>query len=1301
MKKYRKPISIVLSLALVMGSLFIGSISTLASSTTTVNTYDDENTSYRTEVMGNENNSFLTVNGVEESWYRFAAWSTSVEKDTTKTGIEQNAVHFVKAAKYNYQWPAAVKIYNNDEALSHFKATPDTTYEIRLSYYVDTKPSIPINLQVRSRPSINLFSTFTYDESLVFAPEVATITDVTNGWVEATAVFTTPEAEADYYLNLTLSSANSTNASNVSVWVDDISLSVCKMVTAHNYDGNDKTIRVSDITTLADLDVPTYEGYRLEGVYSDALYTKKLSASDKLNAYTDIYYNWVKLSNDTYYCGFEDYAEQLSGQNTTAQMNGMSFDSEISQLTSEDCYTGNMSMKNTLASNGIAAFELRNNKAFEIFAGKEYRVSFAYKASSDAKIQLGVGKASDICGSAYGITGIDITASDSWSTAEVTFTADKGTSDDYALTMLVYAEDAATVYIDDVLIMDTEDISFSEMPELEYNTNWYPILSAFGDNEKSSLWSGSVATSFAVGEGTEASPYEISSGEELALAITSGGGADKYYKLTKDIYLNDISKVNWYNGATCYSYTPKSWYAHGRTFQGTIDGDGHTIYGIYYDMNTGARTSYRYGCGLVPEVAAGTSVAFKNLGVDCVYINYESGASAFVGCALNGASVDVDGCYVGDKATIIGADSGAFQGHSYQVTTISIKNSYSLGEVTGTHSYGLVGNRWSGSISISNSFNGNGALLSMAANSKIVLSNCYQSVAGKITAGVTTLTADNMKGADVLTSASKMVNLNTDGVFKTSTRSLADADYYIYLPEGTEFESTDNVSFWDTMLMPMNSPLVIGNTGVMKRGAYAKFSSIPAENTVFVPTNVYDLVHQGFRRDLLKETDYYSINTQKITKKLDEQSDKAVNYIFVSDIHSVSLPGNAGENHRALLLRQLSHLVSMANENDDIDFVVIGGDLTDGKAATKEKHFEYIHQGLSPFLDCQKPVFVVFGNHDDNSYPAKLSEVASDKDWNDQLIDKYVNRTLEDGSVIVVNQDSNDENSKYYYYDIEAKKTRVVCIDGLDYNMEYDENGDITKLLDIADASLPETDFLRYRTARIGYGYSDEQIKWLVNEALTAGDGWNYVFFSHAGIDRETQFGGYTVRNATPFRDIISALQYKTAYTNEELGINVDYSNTDSQLLTFHFGHTHSELSLYSEDINLWQINSSSAKIGGYASLEGVQNSTINVKSLNWHIYEYPRRLLNEGEANFDIMSAIREGVYKMNIGVGVTQKYITPTNTAKGDVNLDGEIDICDAVKLAFADTNNSLSMSADVDNNKKFEVSLDLAAIRNILIY
>ena len=212
---------------------------------------------------------------------------------------------------------------------------------------------------MRQTSSVNIFEALTYNEANVLAPEVAKITTATDGWVEASAIFTVPDNGVNNYLNLTLSSANSVNASNVKVLVDDISLSVCKMVTAHNYDGNDKTIRVSDITTLADLEVPIYEGYKLEGIYSDSLYTNKLALSDKLSSYTDIYYNWVKLSNNTYYCGFEDYAEQLSGQNTTAQMNGMSFDGEISQLTSEDSYTGNMSMKNTLTNNGITAFELR------------------------------------------------------------------------------------------------------------------------------------------------------------------------------------------------------------------------------------------------------------------------------------------------------------------------------------------------------------------------------------------------------------------------------------------------------------------------------------------------------------------------------------------------------------------------------------------------------------------------------------------------------------------------------------------------------------------------------------------------------------------------------------------------------------------------------------------------------------------------------------------------------------------------------------------------------------------------------
>ena len=63
MLKFRKLTSLVLALALLVSSLFVGSVSALADELfTTVNTYDDVNTSYRTDVSGNLTCSYLAVN---------------------------------------------------------------------------------------------------------------------------------------------------------------------------------------------------------------------------------------------------------------------------------------------------------------------------------------------------------------------------------------------------------------------------------------------------------------------------------------------------------------------------------------------------------------------------------------------------------------------------------------------------------------------------------------------------------------------------------------------------------------------------------------------------------------------------------------------------------------------------------------------------------------------------------------------------------------------------------------------------------------------------------------------------------------------------------------------------------------------------------------------------------------------------------------------------------------------------------------------------------------------------------------
>ena len=93
----------------------------------------------------------------------------------------------------------------------------------------------------------------------------------------------------------------------------------------------------------------------------------------------------------------------------------------------------------------------------------------------------------------------------------------------------------------------------------------------------SAVWNGSIYGGEIQGGGTEAAPCLITNAEQLAWVVSQGGGG-RYYKLTTDIYLNDVDKVNWSTGEPISGYVPTPWYSE-VPFHGTIDGDGHMIYG--------------------------------------------------------------------------------------------------------------------------------------------------------------------------------------------------------------------------------------------------------------------------------------------------------------------------------------------------------------------------------------------------------------------------------------------------------------------------------------------------------------------------------------------------------------------------------------------------------------------------------------------------------------------------------------------------------------------------------------------------
>lgn len=349
----------------------------------------------------------------------------------------------------------------------------------------------------------------------------------------------------------------------------------------------------------------------------------------------------------------------------------------------------------------------------------------------------------------------------------------------------------------------------------------------------------------------------------------------------------------------------------------------------------------------------------------------------------------------------------------------------------------------------------------------------------------------------------------------------------------------------------------------------------------------------------------------------------AVNYIFITDIHF----NNSSNANGQSLINQVKAVTQLANSCDSIDFVVVGGDTTTGMFGSKQECIDRTTEVLAPLKDCKKPVFILMGNHDDNSYHRFTYDVyyperiLSDKDFNDNYLKVF--------SPSNIKHDPSYSDSKYYYYDLAGKKTRIVCLDAMDYRAKYDKNGMISEL-PIKDASA-STHSAKYWSGCSWWGYSDEQLRWLAEEALSAPADWDYVFVSHMGIDKQTNAYNYNTIGGSTLRTIIGQFQKRGAVSTSL--INADFSSKKGKILVYNFGHSHRELTLYSKDIKLWQICTSTASVGEGSS-KPIDQTSITDKTLGWESYD--RVLGGESEACFDIVSADKNSIYKYGFGASL-----------------------------------------------------------------
>ena len=195
------------------------------------------------------------------------------------------------------------------------------------------------------------------------------------------------------------------------------------------------------------------------------------------------------------------------------------------------------------------------------------------------------------------------------------------------------------------------------------------------------VWDGSVATSFAGGDGSEGNPYQIANGAQLALMsekITNqkdGNYNRAHYKLTADIVLNTGDASTWKASAPANESTAiGTWSNATSSFGGTFDGDGHTISGLYISPDSG--DNY----GLFGAIQGGAVI--KNFVLVNSYVYSPGGNVAAIAGTTdrsNAGDILIENIYVDAYVYSGGANVGGILG---TLSNTTYNESYRAGKVT-------------------------------------------------------------------------------------------------------------------------------------------------------------------------------------------------------------------------------------------------------------------------------------------------------------------------------------------------------------------------------------------------------------------------------------------------------------------------------------------------------------------------------------------------------------------------------------------------------------------------------------------
>ena len=290
------------------------------------------------------------------------------------------------------------------------------------------------------------------------------------------------------------------------------------------------------------------------------------------------------------------------------------------------------------------------------------------------------------------------------------------------------------------------------------------------------VWDGSIANGFGGGSGTQASPFLIYTGAQLAyLASSTNAGnsySGKYFKLMNDIDLNNInwtpiglgSLVGDDNGSSSY------------LFKGTFDGNNCKITNLYINQSSLMKVA------LFGSIANAT---IKSLGIEEASVTMTYGNAMSYGSILCAAAYNstISGCYAIGSLSVTNtrstpghnATAGMIVGRSDKV---SITDCYAEGSVAAISSGGSTYKSYAGGLvglAASNTTNINRAYFVGSVSARAQAENAYAS--GLVGCGSSTISIAN-------SFCSATVSATTSGNYKAYVSAI-----YAVINSGTGSQS--------------------------------------------------------------------------------------------------------------------------------------------------------------------------------------------------------------------------------------------------------------------------------------------------------------------------------------------------------------------------------------------------------------------------------------------------------------------------------------------------------------------------------